>query len=192
MKLYLVFLGAFILGHAAQAQLFTANKDGSNFATAMKKVVEAAAKKYEPIRGEVLLQNPQTTEYESLIQPESAVDTKIIEYSASHGTVFSWQSVLLRSEEYADAEKKYRSVFNQLKGMNVTYIVDNYTLTGKMESPAESKKFTTSVLTLAGPPQALSKLRVEVTLQFEFPEWTVVLNVYEKEKDDKEDSSGMN
>jgi hypothetical protein len=194
MKLYLVFLGALVLGNSitSHAQLFANNKDGGAFPATIKKVVEAAAKNYAPIRGEVLFQNPQTTEYTSLVIPEGAVDTKVIEYSASKGEVYSWQSVLLRTEEYTEAEKKYRTVYNQLKGMNVVYVVDNYTLTGKFDAPTESKKFSTSVLTLANPPIALKKLRIEVTLQFEFPEWTVFVNIYDKEKDDSEDGSGMN
>lgn len=192
MKLYLVFFGALVLAVTCQAQVFTANKEGGNFAASMKKVIESAAKNYEPIRGEVLLQNPQTTEYQSVLQPGLAVETRIIEYSSTHGAVYSWQSIFLRSEEYTEAEKKYKSVFNQLKGMDVTYVVDNYTLSGKMEIPNESKKLTTSTLTLVGPPKSLSKLRVEVTLQFEFPEWVVLVNIYDKEKDDKADGSGMN
>src|SRR5687768_14540345 len=124
MKLYLVFLGALVLGATANAQIFAGNKDGASIAPSIKKVVEAAAKNYYPIRGEVMLQNPQTTEYASLVEPSAALETKIIEYSSTNGEVYSWHSLLLRTESYSDAEKKYRNVFNQLKGMNVVYVVD--------------------------------------------------------------------
>ena len=68
--------------------------------------------------------------------------------------------------------------------MNVTYVVDQYTLQGVYEAPAEERKFTTSMLAVANAPEALQKLRIEVSIQFEFPEWKVALTVFEKEKDD--------
>ncbi len=191
MKLYLVLIAAFLLANTSQAQIFTSSKDHVAVGPSLKKVIEAAAKDYEAVRGELLFQNPQTTEYSSLVVPPEALEAKVIEYSSVSGNIFSWQALLARTEDYEEAVKKYKSVFNQLKGMNVTYVVDNYTLVGKFVTPDEGKKFTTSILTLAGPPKALSKLRVEVSLQFEFPEWTVVVNTYNKEKDDSENGSQM-
>jgi hypothetical protein len=55
-----------------------------------------------------------------------------------------------------------------------------------LEEPDESRIFTTSVLAPTAPPQPLKKLRIEVALQFEFPEWKVNLLVYEKEREDNE------
>jgi hypothetical protein len=190
MKLYLVAFAALLLVTPARAQIFTSSKNATSTA-AFKKIIESSAKQFEGVKGEVSLQNPQTTEYASLIVPDDALDAKVIEYSSNKSSVFSWQGLLLRTESYDEAVKKYRTVFNQFKGMNVTYVVDNYTLTGKYEAPVETKKFATSILMLANPPQAFRKLRVEVTLQFEFPEWTVAVNIYDKEKDDKENGSAM-
>ena len=66
-------------------------------------------------------------------------------------------------------------------------MIDQYTLHGAYEEPAFERKFTTSTLTVIDPPQALKKLRIEVAMQYEFPEWKVALNVFEKERDDEEE-----
>jgi hypothetical protein len=68
----------------------------------------------------------------------------------------------------------------------VYYVKDQYTLRGVFEEADESKKFSTSILTVTSPPTPLKKLKVEVSLLFEFPEWKVNLLVYEKEREDDE------
>ncbi len=61
-----------------------------------------------------------------------------------------------------------------------------YTLRGAYQTPEESRKFTTSVLTLQAPPTPLQKLKIEVSMQFEFSEWKVSMIVFEKEREDEE------
>ena len=70
--------------------------------------------------------------------------------------------------------------------MNVTYVEDQYTLDGKYEAPEESIGFAISTLTLANPPSPLKKMKIEVSLNFEFPEWKVGLSIFEKEREDDE------
>ncbi|HYH14262.1 MAG TPA: hypothetical protein VD794_03525 [Flavisolibacter sp.] len=152
----------------------------------LQKVVESFPHQFQEIRGVVVAKNPQTVEYASLVNPAGSRETMIVKYSTDLKPVYSWQTVLLTTEDYEDAAKKYKAVYNQLKGMNVKYIVDNYTLRGEYEAPDESRGFATSILTPAHPPAALKKLKVEVSMQFEFPEWKVSVMVYEKEKEDDE------
>ncbi len=152
----------------------------------VQKIVAEYSQNFENIRGEVLNQNPQTVEYKSNLILNNAEQCSITKYSSGVKPIYSWQAVMYTTEDYEVASKKYKWLFNQLKGMNVFYIRDQYTLKGNFEEPDESKKFATSVLALNTPPEALKKLKVEVGMQFEFPEWKVNLIVYEKEKEDDE------
>ncbi len=70
--------------------------------------------------------------------------------------------------------------------MNIKYVADQYTLEGKYEEPVETLKFTTSVLSVAFPPSRFQKLKIEVSMHFEFPVWKVGLSIYEKEREDHE------
>ena len=90
------------------------------------------------------------------------------------------------SEDFEAASKKYKWLYNQLKGTNVYYVQDQYTLQGKFEAADESRGFSTSILSVSAPPTPLEKLKVEVALLFEFPEWKVSVSVYEKEREDDE------
>jgi hypothetical protein len=100
--------------------------------------------------------------------------------------IYSWQALMFNSEDYEAASKKYKWLFNQLRGLNIFYVNDQYTLKGEFEEPDESRKFTTSILAPVAPPLPLRKLKIEVALLFEFPEWKVNLLVYEKEREDNE------
>ncbi len=70
--------------------------------------------------------------------------------------------------------------------MNIKYVTDQYTLAGKYEEPVETLKFTTSLLVVAFPPTRFQKLKIAVSMHFEFPAWKVGLSVYEKEREDHE------
>lgn len=157
----------------------------------MQKVVADYPKQFANLRGEILDENPQSVEYASLIKVEKAERCTITRYSSGSKPVYSWQAVLLSTEDFEEAAKKYKLVFNQLKGMNIKYVVDQYTMRGSLEEPEESRKFATSVLAVVNPPQALKKLRMEVSMQFEFPEWKVSVGVFEKEREDDETSIEM-
>lgn len=158
----------------------------SSFRNDIQKVVEQYPQHYAQIRGEVINKNPQTVEYESTIKPDGVQDATIMEYSALGKEVFTWQSTVLVTEDYEKAAEKYRWLYQQLKGMNIKYVADLYTLRGPFAEPDESIGFATSVLTPAHPPVPLKKLKVEVQLNYEFPEWKVSLLIYDKEREDEE------
>ena len=156
------------------------------FRNDVQKVVEAYPHQFAAIRGEVVVKNPQSVEYASLLKPNGAQESVIMQYSSSHKPVYTWQAVMLTTEDFEEAAKKYKWLYGQLKGLNVKYVADMYTLRGAYETPEESRKFTTRVLTLQAPPTPLQKLKVEVSMQFEFPEWKVSMTIFEKEREDEE------
>ena len=180
----LLVAAALLCACTAQAQLRLPLP--SAFRNDVQKVVADFPSQFASLRGDVRITNPQTVEYASLLQVNKAEDCIITKYSSNAKAVYSLQALMLHTEDYSEAEKKYRWLFTQLKGMNVTYVVDQYTLQGVYEAPAEERKFTTSTLAVAHAPEALRKLRIEVSMLFEFPEWKVALTVFEKETDDED------
>lgn len=171
------------LGAQAQLKLPVVS---SAFRSDVQKVVEAYPSQFAQLRGDVLTKNPQTVEYASLIKPDKAAHAVITQYSSNSKEVYTWQATLLSTEDFAEAEKKYKWLYTQMKGLNVKYVVDQYTLRGEYKAPAEGLDFVISQLSVFNPPMALKNLRVEVSLQFEFPEWKVALAVFEKEREDDE------
>ncbi|MDQ3844076.1 MAG: hypothetical protein M3342_08700 [Bacteroidota bacterium] len=187
LKLIALCVGVFYLFPvSAQLNFPSATSVTSSLRSDIQKVVAEYPSGFANMRGEVVASNPQSVEYISLLKVEKAETCTITKYSSLAKPIYSCQAVMLTSESFEEAAKKYKWLFGQVKGMNVKYVVDQYTLTGRYEAPVESMKFTVSTLTVADPPEPLKKLKVEVGMRFEFPKWKVTLTVFEKEREDDE------
>jgi hypothetical protein len=182
LKLLVSVLVIFSTFATAQIKLPVNNALRSDF----QKIMAEYPLNFKGIQGEVIHQNPQTVEYASQLKLADAEECVITKYSSGLKPIYSWQALMFTSEEFELAYKKYKWVFNQLKGMNIYYVKDQYTLKGSFEEADESRKFTNSILAPVAPPDPLKKLKIDVVLQFEFPEWKVKLLVYEKEREDDE------
>ena len=182
LKLTVLFFLVYSIDASAQFKLPVNNA----LRTDLQKIVSEYPQHFEAIRGDVIHQNPQTIEYASSLKVADALGCMIIKYSSGLKPIYSWQALMFTSEDFEEASKKYKWLFNQLKGLNIFYVKDQYTLKGSFEEATESRKFTNSILAPVSPPEPLKKLKVEVALQFEFPEWKVNLLVYEKEREDDE------
>jgi hypothetical protein len=182
LKLTVLFLFVHVCYVSAQVKLGISSSLRSDF----QKIMAEYPQHFEGIRGEVINQNPQTVEYASQLKLADAEECIITKYSSGLKPIYSWQALMFTSEDFEAAYKKYKWVFSQLKGMNIYYVKDQYTLKGSFEEADESRKFTNSILTPVAPPDPMKKLKIDVALQFEFPEWKVKLVVYEKEREDDE------
>jgi hypothetical protein len=187
LQLTTFFVTCFVLSSSAQLKNISSRLPlGNSIKGDIQKVVADFPYQFRGIRGEVIDRNPQSIEYASTLKVGDLDQCSIIQYSSGAKSIYSWQALMLVTEDFEAAAKKYKSLFHQLKGANVYYIKDQYTLKGDYDAADESRGFATSTLTLADPPTPLKKLRIDVDLQFEFPEWKVSLSVYEKEREDDE------
>lgn len=154
--------------------------------TDLEQVIDDFPKEFATLKGGVQAENPQTVEYHSQLRLSGSESCVITRYTGAKA-VYSFQAVMLTTEDFDDAVKRYKWLFNQLKGMTVKVNRDyTFSLAGSYESPEESRKFTSSILNMLPAAVNVPKLKVEVSLQFEFPEWKVNLLVYEKEREDNE------
>lgn len=172
--------------YSVNAQLKLPATGNTDVRHALEKVIGDFPREFANLKGEVLNTNPQTIEYESLLPFKSAERNIIIQYSGTN-PVYSWQAHMFTAEEFEVAEKKYKSLFSQLKGMSLKLNRDyDYSLSGEYDKPSESKKFSSTVFRLLPNASYLPKVKVELSLQYEFPEWKIYLLVYQKEREDTE------
>lgn len=170
----------------SHAQLRFPGTGNSDFKNALEKVISDFPKEFANLRGEVINTNPQTVEYASLLTFKSAEQNTITQYSGRQ-PVYSWQALMFTTEEFEVAEKKYKSIYSQLKNTNITLNRDySYGLSGDYEKPEESKKFSSTVFKLLPNASNLPNVKVELSLQYEMLEWKIYLLVYQKEKEDSE------
>lgn len=155
----------------------------------LQKVINDYPNHFRNLLGEIIETNPQSTDYMCTVKISGAENCTITQYTAVHKEVFSWNALMLTTEEYDEALKKYKSLYSQIKGLKVTFrdalpIV----LKGDYEEPLEERKFTSVIFT--GQSETLGdqwdKLKIELVMQYEFPEWKVKVLVYDKEREDDE------
>ena len=154
----------------------------SSIATDILKVVEDYPNRFKNITGELLVQNPQSSDYTCNLDIEEAEECIITKYSAEHKEICSWQALLLTTENFNEAQRKFRSLFVQLNQLPV----GSSFLNGKYENPAEEKNFTSALLSVIPQNEVTKKLVVEIVLESHIMEWKVKLLVYDREREDDE------
>ncbi|MEQ1675470.1 MAG: hypothetical protein ABL876_02140 [Chitinophagaceae bacterium] len=153
----------------------------------VKKVIEDYPNRFINLMGEVIKENPQSTDYQCNFKVNGAEESFITRYSAKK-EVCSWEALMLTTENFEKAKQKFKSLFNQLQNLSVMVGEGKpFHLKGTYEAPAESKKFTSIVFSFEPENDTVKKMKVEILLQFIAPmEWKVRVLVYDKDREDDE------
>jgi hypothetical protein len=177
-QLFLLVIPLFV---AAQQSAFT-NQTHST----LQKVINDYPNHFKNIRGSVLVENPQTTDFTSKVQIPGSVNTVITKYSADNDKeIYSWKCIMAESEEFDVASKKYKEIFNQVRNSIIKLDGNKpFILNGNYADPTEDKRFTASDFSLVPASGDLKKLRVELTLEFLITEWKISLLVYDQPDED--------
>ena len=153
----------------------------------VKKVIEDYPNRFINLMGEVISENPQSTDYQCNFKVNGAEESFITRYSAKK-EVCSWQAIMLTTENFEKAKQKFKTLYNQLNNLSVDIgNAKNIHLKGKYEAPEEKKKFTSVVFDAEPSATHVSKFKMELTLQFHAPmEWKVKVLVYDRDREDAE------
>lgn len=165
----------------------TTTLPAEDFGTDIKKVIRDYTTGFSHLLGSIIEERPQSTDYESTLVPAGTEAASITRYSSNKKAVYSWQALVLTSDEFSSASEKYKSLFTRLNNMTIRMndgVV--YHLKGKYLAPSEAKKFHSSILQFDQPSPATAKMKVEVSLQYEMMEWKVSVIVYERDREDVE------
>ena len=159
----------------------------NNFQAGLTTVIRDYPNHFTNIIGELLVKNPQSEDYRSQINISGAEECIITKHSSGKKAVYSWQALMLKTDDHEAAAKKFKALFNSINNLIVAVGEAPLVFKGSFVNPSEEKKFSSIVFS----PDIKSrnnKIRIELMLQSEMMEWGVRLLVYEKEK--KEDERG--
>jgi hypothetical protein len=156
-------------------------------ASDIRKIIRDYPHQFKSLQGPVIEENPQTTSYECTFKVAGAESSSITQYSANNNKIYSWQALMLTTDDFEKAKEKVHALyrqFNQL-GVKMDYGQTFY-LGGKYVTPVEEKKFNVVTLMFENPDGNTHKMRLEISMQYEMLEWNVRILVYEHERDDDE------
>lgn len=182
LKLTATALLFFCVSAQAQLKFPVTNND---LRTNLSKILTDYVDGFAALKGDTISVSPQTIEFSTKLSFQGSEQNSITQYN-SKNKIYSWQALLLTTEDFEAASKKYKWLYNQLKVMTVKVQDYSFTLWGEYEAPDESRKFCSTVFKLMPNAANMPKLKIEASMQFEFPEWKINLLVYEREREDNE------
>jgi hypothetical protein len=136
------------------------------------------------IKGEKISETESTIEYKSKIVPQGALESTITQMRNLQD-VYSWQAIMLNTDDYDKAVTKYKQIYRQLNGASLV-MNDGKTckIRGPYDAPDDGRAFASSILEPDVPEKYLQRLKIEIGLNYNMPEWSVRILEYEKESDE--------
>lgn len=150
----------------------------------IEKVARDYYNDFHNIAGDTLLRSQNEIEFSSKVLPAGAIESRITKFIEPN--TFIWQATMYKTEEFTEAVAKYKQYYRQLNGTNLKIDVSSsYKLAGDYDMPDEGRGFASSYLKFNGINDDLKQFKIEVALNYSFPEWSVRILMYEKEADDE-------
>src|SRR6266496_1848891 len=132
--LVLFTMGTLIL-QTTRAQLKLPSLVNNSLLPELEKVVKDYFNHFIYVRGEEIGQNPQSTEYYSSVKISGAEECSVTKYSSARNDVWSWQAVMLTTEEFETAKKKFRTLYSQMNNLAVHFEDQSCSFKGDYETP---------------------------------------------------------
>jgi hypothetical protein len=169
----------------SQAQGFKFPVTNNDLRASLSKIITDYVDGFSALKGDTIFVSSQSIEFATKLNFPGSDHNTITQYR-SKNQIYSWEAELLSSEDFEEASKKYRWLYNQLKVMTVKVQDYSFTLSGNYDAPDESKGFSSSIFKLTPNAANMPRLKIKASMEYEFPEWKVKLFVYEKEREDTE------
>jgi hypothetical protein len=161
----------------------------SAFQTDIAKVISDYPNGFKNIIGDEVIQNPQSIEFECLVTVKDAIKCRLIKYSSNVKDIYSWEADMIKTDDFEAASKKFRTLYNSLQHLSVNINGNTAVFKGDYIKPSESIKFTTVVLDVSDKAPELKSLKIALILETEMLDWVIKIQVYEKEREDKDRGS---
>ncbi len=159
---------------------------GNTFQTDVENVIMDYPNSFQHYIGDEIVANPQSTDYVSLLKIRGSEECVITKYPARKRDRYSFQAVLLTTDDFEKAKSTFSSFYNQLNSLSLRFANQAFSLKGIYESPEEEKKFTSTVFSIDPQEEGIKHMKVELLMEYTLLEWKVKLLVYEKEREDNE------
>lgn len=158
-------------------------KNAKSIKPDIEKVVRDYYQQFHNITGDTLMRSTNSIEFKSKLLPIGAVKSSITKFIDPRS--LTWQAVMFQSENFNEAITKYKQYYRQLNGAKLNIGVNSiYKLVGEYDTPDEGRGFAATILELEGNEDDLQQFKIEISLNYSLPEWTVKILVYEKVADE--------
>jgi hypothetical protein len=151
----------------------------------LEKVVQDLPNQFKHIRGEEVVNNPQSTDYRSTILLKEAEECVVTKYSSRTKEIYSWRADMLTTDNFETAKKKFRALFSQINNLPVNFNNKAFHFKGQYEQPVEEKSFTSTIFSIDATDE-IKNLKIELSMEYELLQWKIKILVYNREREDNE------
>ena len=164
---------------ACSVDLFAQGVFSNATNTALEKVIQDYPNQFRNIKGNVLIQNAQATDFESSVKIPGSISCIVSQSNSSRQTM-SWKAELLTSSSFSEASTKYTDLYNQIKNTIIKIQGSKpYILTGQYAVPKKSKSYQAVILNMLPAAGYLQKIKVEISLEQVGSSWKLQLLIYD-------------
>ena len=180
----LLFLMLLVLTSSALAQLKSPQDNA--FQADVENVILDYPNSFRHYIGNEIVNNPQSTDYSSLLKIRGAQECTITKYPSRKRNRYSYQALMLSTDDFEKAKETFDTYYARLSKVSFRFADQSCNLTGVYEEPTEEKKFTSAVFSVSPTSENVKQLKVELLMEYSTTEWKIKLLVYEKEREDDE------
>ncbi|NML22148.1 hypothetical protein HHL16_14790 [Pseudoflavitalea sp. G-6-1-2] len=170
----------------AHAQLNLFKKDPANpgFSKAVEAILGDFPYNYKHLTGDLVLQEGELQHYASTVNLPGAETCIIAHYNSGLDTTASWAALMYHTEEFEDASKEYRRLFNQLNKCKLKMVDGSaYYLEGDFDEPATEKDFVISEFKIQTADERYKLFKVELEMLYKIDHFVVNINFVTRKKD---------
>ena len=180
-KIFLIatFILAFL--DRTNAQFYKSLLPKSDFSDSLTKIIVDFKTNFNLIQGQEMTPQLEMNVYQSKTTLPSSLHCTIIRSHSRLDTSASWQAILYDGENYNEAFKIYKEIYNQLKKSKII-TSDNKpgSFKGEFEKPKESVRFASSTLLLETTDLIYRNFFAQIQLNSTYDGWEVQLNLMNK------------
>jgi hypothetical protein len=175
---------ALIAATGAWAQnSFTSHRE-EPFSQVMEAVLHDFPYNYRNISGDLVLDQAEIENYASLVQLPGASECIVTRYHSEEDSTASWQAKMFHSEDFKAVSAQYRDLYRQLKNCYLRLVDGSLIyLDAEWEAPTEEKSFVMSSFRLITGDERYKEMKIDLEMVYQFPEWTININVAGKKDD---------
>lgn len=174
---------------SANAQLPINLKISNEISSVLSKVIHDYPNHFNNIKGDILEDDPQITNYTCLLNIKDMEPGIITQYGREVEHQYSWSNVLLETESYEEAKRKFRLYYSDIKRTSAIIRNTLVKLNGNYAEPGEDKKFCSVIFKVEPDEEETKNLVVDLNMQYEMSEWKITVSLYKQEDDAKSDGT---
>jgi hypothetical protein len=170
---------------STKAQLGFNLKVSNEISPVLSKVIHDYPNYFNNIKGDILENDPQITNYTCLLNIKDMEPGIITQYGRDAEHQYSWSNVLLQTESFDEAKRKFHLFYADIKKTSAIIRNTLVKLNANYEEPDENKNFCNILFNVEPDVDDIKNLVVDLNMQYEMGEWKIIVSFYKKEDEEK-------